>query len=107
MKEFFVGPWTSGIIIGVIMLVVYIVHGGQQFTNHDDRILYNSEKIAGVQVEFKEQMADMRHEFKAVERTQIEQSNVIQEIRIDFTRIETRLNHIDEKLDRLLVDKNK
>ena len=102
MKEFFGGPWTSGIIIGVIMLVVYLVHGGQQFTNHDDRIAYNAEKITVVQTELKEQMADIRQEFQAVERTQVEQSNIIQEIRIDFTRIEVRLNHIDTKLDKLL-----
>lgn len=93
MREFFSGSWASGLLIAAIMLIVYVVHGGQQFTNHDDRILYNSEQIK-----------ELRQELKEFELGFVEQSKLITEVRLDFVKIETRLDNMDAKLDKLLAN---
>ena len=91
MKEIINAPWTGGILVGIIMLVVYIVHGGQQFTNHDDRITFNSAQIT----ENRQQVAEL--------------SNRQNELVIELSKVTIELHYlradvaeIDSKIDKLL-----
>ena len=102
MKEFFNSPWTSGILVGVIMLIVFVVHAGQQSQEHDDRISFNNHQLVDLKAEHKEDVAKLQSELKELALDNAKQSDVINEVRLDFVRIETRLEAMNSKLDKLL-----
>lgn len=113
MKEFFTSSWASGLLVGIIMLIGFLFHAGQQSQEHDDRINFNAQQIADLKTQHKEDVKILQDEFsdfkievqselKELEIAGVGRDNILIDLQIQVGQMLVTLQHMDAQLTKLV-----